>query len=49
MNDIETKKTIRKIQTKSWFFEKIYKHVARAIEKESKKTLTNAIRKEEKL
>lgn len=25
MNDIETKKTIQKIQTKSWLFEKNYK------------------------
>lgn len=49
MNDIETKMTIQKIQTQNWLFEKIYKHVARAIEKESKKTQVNAIRKEEKL
>ena len=48
MNDIETKMIIRKSQTQNRLFEKIYKHVAKAIEKESKRR-KNGIRKEEKL
>lgn len=48
MNDIETKMIIKKSQTQNWLFEKIYKHVAKAIEKKAREE-KNGIRKEEKL
>ena len=50
INEIETKKTIAKInKTKSWFFEKINKidkPLARLIKKKSKRTQINKIRNE---
>ena len=50
INEIETKKTITKInKTKSWFFEKINKidkSLARLIKKKREKTQINRIRNE---
>ena len=50
INEIETKKTITKInKTKSWFFEKINKidkHLARLIKKKRKRIQINTIRNE---
>ena len=50
MNEIETKKTIAKMnKTKSWFFEKINKidkHLARLIKKKREKTQINKIKNE---
>lgn len=49
MNDIETKMIIRKSQTQNWLFEKIYKHVAKAIEKESKRRMESEKRRSFKI
>ncbi|WP_411115477.1 hypothetical protein [Streptomyces sp. 029-5] len=50
INEIETKKTIEKInETKSWFFEKIHKidkPLARLIKKKRERTQINKIRNE---
>ena len=53
INEIETKKTIAKInKTKSWFFEKINKidkTLARLIKKKRKRTQSNKIRNEKEV
>ena len=49
INEIETKKTIAKIKTKSWFFEKIKKidkPLARLTKKKRERTQINKIRNE---